>query len=98
MRAKATAEVIGDMPPFYKLAYLLWGREVDFDSDGDSAYPAAVNWRELTLSKRPGHTERIDIYPFSQDSDMVVLEATSQEMLDKVLVYLSDQGAIAVID
>jgi len=46
------AEVIGNLPPFYRVAEAIRGCGVDFDSDGDSSTPEDTNWRELTLTQK----------------------------------------------
>jgi hypothetical protein len=59
-------EIPGPRPPFGALAEHLWGLGVDFDSDGDSVTAEDPNWTELTVTRLPDYTERVDIDPVSQ--------------------------------
>lgn len=54
-------QVNGPRPRFTDVAEHLWGRGVDFDSDGDSASPDGSEWTELTVERRQGPAERVDI-------------------------------------
>ena len=89
------AKVVGNMPPYYAVAEAIWGRGVDVDSDGDSSTPDATDWRELTFILRPDYEERLDIDPTSEDPDVVVIQATSQDILDRTFKFLEGVGAIA---
>jgi hypothetical protein len=42
----------GSRPPFYRVAQHLWGAGCNFDSDGDSDFPDARDWTELTVVLR----------------------------------------------
>lgn len=86
--------IIGDMPPFVKIAYALWGENVNFDSDGDSTTPDATDWRELTLIRRPECDERLDIDPIQEDSEKVLLQASSEHVLLTAIEYLIKYGSI----
>lgn len=92
------AKVIGDMPPYRLVAEAIWGIGVDFDSDGDSAYPDAADWRELTVSLRPDSIERLDIDPLDGDREKILLKATSQPILDRAIAFLEAQGSIATAE
>ena len=58
----------GPRPPYYEVAYHLWGKDCTFDSDGDSYDPESLEWTELTVALRDekGRTnsnKRVDIDP-----------------------------------
>ena len=53
-------QVNGPRPPFGEVAKYLWGTDVDFHSDGDSASPDDPDWTELTIERRDGPAERVD--------------------------------------
>ena len=57
----------GPRPPFPAVAEHLWGVGVNFDSDGDSSTFEDPNWTELTLIRRDGTGERIDIDPGGEE-------------------------------
>ena len=88
--------VIGPMPPFYEVAYALWGKGIDFDSDGDSADPESTTWRELTVILRPNYEERVDIDPLQDDANKLKIQATSSDLLDRTCNYLHSVGAIKI--
>ena len=92
------AMVIGRMPPYYRVAEAIWGCGVDFDSDGDSSTPEDTNWRELTITLRPGYEQRLDIDPSEHDRDRLVLRATSREVLEEACGFLESVGAIQRIE
>lgn len=86
--------VIGPMPPYPDVAETLWGKGIDFDSDGDSSWAGDPNWRELTVIRRPDYDERVDIDPPGADRDLLSIESTSAELVDRVVAFLTDRGAI----
>lgn len=86
------------MPPFYEIAEAIWGGGVDIDSDGDSSHPEDTTWRELTVILRSDCDQRLDIDPTEKDRDIVILRATSQEILEQALDFLEGVGALARAD
>ena len=90
------AEVIGSMPPYYEVAYALWGRGVDFDSDGDSNNPESTAWREFAVIRRPENQERVDIDPLPNDVDTLNIRASSPDLLDRACAYLVSVGAVKI--
>ena len=85
----------GPRPPYWEVAYHLWGHGCDFDSDGNSEPdPATVEWTELTLELRSEKDQRIDIDPIL-DEDFapllpLVLMITSEvsELAEKTALFL----------
>lgn len=84
------------MPPYYKVAYALWGKTADFDSDGDSDAPDSTSWRELTVTLRSDFKERLDIDPVNENRDLLKIESTSLELLDRACVYLESVRAVKI--
>ncbi len=68
----------GPRPPFPEVAYHLWGRGADFDSDGNSITPGDRDWTELDIALRPAYTERVSVTPISEDP--LVLEVSSESL------------------
>lgn len=91
---KISAKVIGQMPPYYRVACALWGEDTNIDSDGDSSTPESTDWRELTLIRRPDYDLRIDIDPTPEDRDTVELRSESTELLDQALAFLEEYGSV----
>ena len=89
------AKVVGAMPPYYEVAYALWGEGVDFDSDGDSSTPEATDWRELTVILRADVGQRVDIDPTDRDQDIVKIVATSSQLLEQTCEFLKAAGALS---
>lgn len=51
---KTKLDLIGPLPPYYEMAYSLWDKGADFDSDGNSYDPESTSWTKdwLSLSRR----------------------------------------------
>ena len=90
---KTKIELVGSLPPYYKIAYSLWGQDADFDSDGNSYEPESTSWTELTLILRSDENQRIDIDPV-EEKDSLILKTTSSELEEKVIQFLQNHGAI----
>ena len=90
---KTTIELIGALPPYYEIAYSLWGKEADFDSDGNSYDPDSTTWTELSLILRSDENQRIDIDPI-EGQNLLELKTTSTELKEKVIKFLQNHGAI----
>ena len=90
---KTTIELIGALPPYYEIAYSLWGKSANFDSDGDSYDPESTTWTELSLILRSDENERIDIDPI-EGQNLLELKTTSIELKEKVIQFLQNHGAI----
>ena len=90
---KTKLDLIGPLPPYYEIAYSLWGEGVNFDSDGDSYDPESTSWTELTLILRSDENQRIDIDPIKEKSSLM-LKTTSRELKEKVILFLQKQGSI----
>ncbi len=87
-------EIIGEMPAYYKIADFLWGDGANIDSDGNSENPNSTNWTELTLILRSDTEQRIDIDPIDDRDKLLILKATTEELMIKTVSYLKDSGAI----
>ncbi|HRH76894.1 MAG TPA: hypothetical protein PK129_06050 [Cellvibrionaceae bacterium] len=85
-------ELIGEMPPYYEIADFLWGSDADIDSDGNSENPVSTTWNELTLILRSDLSQRVDIDPAENGYLKVCSE--NEDLLTRVIIYLSDYGAI----
>lgn len=78
----------GPRPPFYEVAQALWGN-ADFDSDGDSDTPDAVDWTELTLSRRPDEVERVDVDPVGGAGPLVLcIKSENAELTRRAADFL----------
>ena len=86
------------MPPFYKISIYLWGKNADFDSDGDSYEPESTTWRELTLIKRPEYHQRIDIDPINSDRTILKIIASSEELLEETFIFLHSHGSVEKLE
>lgn len=88
------AAVVGDLPPYWQVAEALWGTGVDFDSDGDAAHRNATDWRELTIALRPHCNDRLEIDAMEGSHDMILLRASSQEILRRAVAFLEGTRSI----
>jgi hypothetical protein len=70
----------GPRPEVTALAAELWGADVDFDSDGNCAFPSDTNWTELTLENRGFANSRVDIDPVSEDPLILSIRSTNPEL------------------
>lgn len=91
---KANIEIVDDLPPFYKIAEFLWGKNANVDSDGNSETPEDRRWSELTLILREDESQRIDIDPIADDPKKLVVRANSNELLLLVVDFLNQCGSI----
>jgi len=89
-------DIVGSMPPYYEVAYAIWGNDADFDTDGDSDTPESTSWRELTVTLRPDYKERLDIDPFEDNMQKLNIKATSQDVLERACAFLQSVGAIKI--
>ncbi len=92
-RTETKIDLIGPLPPYYEIAYSLWGKNSNFDSDGDSYDPESTSWTELTLILRSEKNQRIDIDPIDGTKSLM-LKTTSIELKQKVINFLQKHGAI----
>lgn len=97
MKYQVIARVIGPMPPFDEVAYAIWGKDINFDSDGDSDTAGSHGWRELTVSLRPGNIERLDIDPTDRDRNVIQLIATHEHVLRNAVDFLCRCGSICPV-
>jgi len=92
------ARVVGDMPPYYEVPYAIWGNGCDFDSDGDADHPDSVNWRELDAYLRPELKEIISIHYPANDTELLLIQASSEIIFKKATQYLIDTGSIELVE
>ncbi|SEQ48947.1 hypothetical protein [Sphingobium sp. YR768] len=71
----------GERPYFASVAYHLWGRECDFDSDGNDDEALAGGWTELTVALRPDCEERVDVDPLDQHEPLVLVIRSERDHL-----------------
>ena len=90
---KTKIDLVGPLPPYYKIAYSLWGQGADFDSDGNSYDPESTSWTELSLILRSDENQRIDIDSL-EGKNSLMLRTTSTELKEKVMQFLRNHGAI----
>jgi len=95
MEHQATVRVIGPMPPYYEVAYAVWGNGCDFDSDGNSYERDSDSWRELTIIERPELQKRLDIDPLENNRDLLWMRANDRIVLQKALDFLIRCGAVS---
>jgi len=71
----------GPRPFFGDLARHLWGRDCDFDSDGNDDRPPPGGWTELTVALRPDGTQRVDVDPLDGEQPLVLVVRSEQAAL-----------------
>ena len=92
------ANVVGDMPAFSEVVEAVWGRGIDFDSDGDSGNPNDTTWRELTATLRPKYDQRLEVFPLSEEArDTIRIESTHEQVVSRAADFLVHVGAIRVV-
>ena len=79
----------GPRPPFPTVAEHLWGAGVHFDSDGDSRTPGDANWTELTVIRRDGSGERVDVDSVAQDPLTLKVVSESRDLALRAAMYLA---------
>jgi hypothetical protein len=79
----------GPRPPYVLVAEYLWGAGVDFDSDGDSRTPDDPNWTELTVIRRGGDSERVDVNPVSESPLVLKVVSESRRLALRVANFLA---------
>jgi hypothetical protein len=79
----------GERPYFPSLAYHLWGKGCDFDSDGNDDEPIEGGWTELTIALRPECKERVDIDPLDDREPLVfVIKSDDDGLARRAAAYL----------
>ena len=82
----------GPRPPYYEVAHHLWGRDCDFDSDGNSKTPDDTGWTELSVELRgsTGHGtgHRVDIDPASVQPLVLKVSASSMELAERAARFI----------
>ena len=86
-------ELVGELPPFYKISDVLWGVDADIDSDGNSETANSTNWNELTLILRRDREQRVDIDPDEFDERYLIVSSKSEDLVMKTINYLKEYGA-----
>lgn len=81
----------GPRPPFYKVAYYLWGEGANIDSDGDSLDPEDTNWTELSVCLRDDETPEVDVYPISENPLILKISSTSYELAKKTAEFIAKE-------
>ena len=76
-------------PKFNCIANFLWGKEVDYDSDGDASNPSDQNWTELTLEHRERLNERIDVDPILDNPLILKVKSENSNLSAQVAFYLA---------
>ncbi|MCJ8309931.1 MAG: hypothetical protein MJH08_12795 [Hyphomicrobiales bacterium] len=101
---EVTVKVTGKMPIVLELAEHLWGKECNFDSDGDANSPDDVHWRRLYLCRRVRNQEtgfsesdentRLEIFVASDDAVLLRIVSNNEGLLNQTLCYLVDRGSV----
>ena len=89
MRFEFRVENPGPRPPFRAIAEHLWGAEVDFDSDGNSATADDRNWTELTVIRRDQWAERVDIDPVAEGPLSLNVVSESRDLALRAATFLT---------
>jgi hypothetical protein len=97
-RYEIRVQVNGPRPPFTELAEYLWGRGVDFDSDGDSASPEDPDWTELTVERREGTSERVDIDSVCERPLVLKVVGSSLSLARRAAEFLRDRTHGSLIE
>jgi hypothetical protein len=83
----------GPRPFFGDVAYHLWGKDCDFDSDGNDDSPEPDGWTELTVTLRPGYQQRVDIDPLDDLSPRVfVIRSAHRGLAKKAALFLQREA------
>jgi hypothetical protein len=83
----------GPRPFFGDVAEHLWGRDCDFDSDGNDDQPPADGWTELTVTLRPEYEQRVDIDPLDELQPLVlVVRSEHEELARKAASFLQSEA------
>ena len=90
MKFKFLVRNPGPRPPFPAVAEHLWGAGVDFDSDGDSRTLEDPNWTELTVIRRDGTGERIDIDPVAEGPLTLQVVSESRDLALRAAAFLAE--------
>jgi hypothetical protein len=67
----------------------VWGPGVDIDSDGNSRTPDDEHWTELTVIRRPGLSERIDVDPVSDSPLVLKVVSESRDLALRAASFLA---------
>ncbi|GAC1446885.1 MAG: hypothetical protein NVSMB56_09870 [Pyrinomonadaceae bacterium] len=76
-------------PNFGLIAYFLWGKQSNFDSDGDASNPSDRNWTELTLEHRERLKERVDVDPVLDNPLVLKVKSENPNVAAQVAFYLA---------
>ena len=90
MKFKFRVRNPGPRPPFHAIAEHLWGAGVNFDSDGDSRTLEDPNWTELTVIRRDGTDERLDIDPVAEEPLTLQVVSESRDLARRAAAFLAD--------
>lgn len=90
---EVVVERIGPMPPYYLIADVLWGKDRDIDSDGDSSHPDDLDWSELTLVLR-ADGQRLEIDPLGNDRWQLRVKGSTRALVEKAIEFLRSCGAV----
>lgn len=82
---KNRVKLVGDLPPFIKIADALYGKDADVDSDGNSKTAKSTNWNELTLILRNDTKQRLDIDPDELDKKYLFIRSEKKTLVTKTV-------------
>lgn len=87
-------ELKNPLPPFYLIPEYLWGKNSDYDSDGDSQNIESTDWSELTIILRSDLEQRIDIDPMDNSNKKFIVKSDQEGLIEKVIYFLQNHGSI----
>jgi hypothetical protein len=78
-----------ERPEFSSVAHHLWGKDCDFDSDGNDDEGLVGGWIELTVTHRPDYMESLDVDPIDDNEPLVlVIRSESAVLAKKAALFL----------
>ena len=86
-------ELIGELPPYYKIADMLLGVDADVDSDGNSESADSISWNELTIIFRKDREQRLEVYPNGHDERFLIVSSMKEDLVAKTIFFLKKIGA-----
>lgn len=79
----------GPRPFWGDVAYHLWGKDCDFDSDCNDDHPPPDGWTELTITLRPEYDQRVDIDTLDEAHPLVlVIQSEDEHLSQKAALFL----------
>lgn len=84
----------GPRPPFYRIPQHLWGKDCNFDSDGDSyPDPHTTQWTWLYAALRPDCKEVLNVNAIETAPRLVLaISSNSEQLAQRAAMFLRDEA------